>query len=107
MMDLRLSPTHPSPPRNVRGDILFAFAIAIAQSICIAVRDVLVLLYVSALSAVVLVPVVRGVQKIRIRHWHPNHGIAILIIMAGLIGSVACSLILTLPTRSRVKWLHL
>ena len=101
MMDLRLSPTHPSPPRNVRGDILFAFAIAIAIYLAWLLRDVLVLLYVSALSAVVLVPVVRGVQKIRIRHWHPNHGIAILIIMAGLIGSVAFFLILTLPPVAR------
>lgn len=97
MTDLRLSPTHPSPPRSVRSDILFAFAIAIAIYLAWLLRDVLVLLYVSALAAVVLVPVVRGVQKIRIRHWHPNHGIAILIIMVGLIGSVAFFLILTLP----------
>jgi predicted PurR-regulated permease PerM len=101
MTDFRLSPIHPSPPRSVRGDILFAFAIAIALYLAWLLRDVLILLYVSALSAVVLMPVVRGVQRFRIGKWHPNHRIAILIIMAALIGSVAFFLILTLPPVAR------
>ena len=42
-------------------------------------------------------PVVRGVQRIRIGKWHPGHGIAILIIMVALVGSVTLFLILTLP----------
>ncbi len=88
-----------SPPhrRNVRADILFAFAIAIALYLAWLVRDVLVLLYVSALFAVVLVPVVRGVQRIRIGRWHPSHGVAILIITVALIGAITGFLILTLP----------
>lgn len=97
MKDPQLSPNHPSRAHNVRGDILFAFAIAIALYLAWLLRDVLVLLYVSALAAVVLIPVVRGVQRFRIRQWHPNHGLAILIIMVGLIGSIAFFLVLTLP----------
>jgi predicted PurR-regulated permease PerM len=96
MTDFGLSPTD-SFARSVRGHILFAFAIAIVLYFAWLLRDVLVLLYVSALSAVVLLPVVRGVQKIRIGRWHPNHAIAILIIMAGLIGSIVFFLVLTLP----------
>ena len=97
MKDTQLSPTYPTPTRNVRGHILFAFAIAIALYLAWLLRDLLVLLYVSALAAIVLMPVVRGVQQIRLGKRHPSHAIAILIIMVGLIGSVAIFLVLTLP----------
>lgn len=92
------SPLAPYPSRRrVRGDILFTFAIAIGLYFAWLVRDVLVLLYVSALFAVVLMPVVRGVRRIRIGTWSPKHGIAILIITVLLIGSIASFLFLTLP----------
>jgi predicted PurR-regulated permease PerM len=85
------------PRRNVRGDILFTFAIGIVLYLAWLVRDVLVLLYVSGLAAVVLMPVVRSVQRLRIGKWNPGHGIAILIIMVILVGAIAGFLILTLP----------
>ncbi len=88
----------PQRRRNVRGDIVFAFAIAIALYLAWLLRDILVLIYVSALVAVVLLPVVRGVQRIRIGKWHPSHGIAITIIMVVLVAAMAGFLILTLPS---------
>ena len=97
MKDTPVPPIYSSSGSSVRGYILFAFAIAIAIYFAWVLRDVLVLLYVSALAAIVLMPVVRGVQRIRIRKWHPGHGIAILIIMVALVGSVTLFLILTLP----------
>ncbi len=97
MKDTPVPPTDSSYGRSVRGYILFAFAIAIAIYFAWLLRDVLVLLYVSALAAIVLMPVVRGVQRFRIGTWHPSHAIAILIIMVGLIGSATLFLILTLP----------
>ncbi|MGH9617875.1 MAG: AI-2E family transporter, partial [Acidobacteriaceae bacterium] len=72
-------------------------AIVIAFYFAWILRDVLVLLYVSALAAVVLMPVLRGVQRIRIGKWHPNHGVSILIIMVCLLGAMAAFLILTVP----------
>lgn len=93
-----LSPNVALPRRRtVRGDILFAFAVAILLYLAWLTRDVLVLLYVSALFAVVLMPVVRGVQRIRIGNRHPSHGVAILIIMVLLIGAITCFLVFTLP----------
>ncbi len=89
--------SYPPARRNVRGDILFTFAIAICLYLAWLLRDVLVLLYVSALFAVVLMPIVRGVQRIRIFNRHPSHGVAILLIMVLLVGSIALFLILTLP----------
>jgi predicted PurR-regulated permease PerM len=97
MNDTPVPPTYSSSGSSVRGYILFAFAIAIAIYLAWILRDVLVLLYVSALAAIVLMPVVRGVQRIRIHKRHAGHGIAILIIMVALVGSVTLFLILTLP----------
>lgn len=97
MKDTPLPPTCPTSNARVRANILFAFAIAIAIYLSWILREVLVLLYVSALAAIVLMPVVRGVQRLRIRKWRPGHGIAILIIMVALVGSITLFLILTLP----------
>lgn len=88
-----VSPTH----RSVRGDILFTFAIAIGLYLAWLLRDVLTLIYVSALFAVVLLPVVRGVQQLRIGKWSPGHGISILIISVLLVGAIAGFLFLTIP----------
>jgi predicted PurR-regulated permease PerM len=59
----------------LRGDIVFAFALALACGLAWLVRDVLLLLYVSALFAVVLTPVVRFTSDIRIWRWQPFKGI--------------------------------
>jgi len=97
MNDTPVPPTYPTSGSRVRGHILFAFGIALTLYFAWLLRDVLVLLYVSALAAIVIMPVVRGVQRLRIGKWHPRHGIAILIIMVALVGSITLFLILTLP----------
>jgi len=97
MNDASVPPSYSRSNRSVRGHILFAFGIALALYFAWLLRDVLVLLYVSALAAIVLMPVVRGVQRLRIGKWHPGHGIAILTIMVALVGSITLFLILTLP----------
>ncbi|HTZ90151.1 MAG TPA: AI-2E family transporter [Alloacidobacterium sp.] len=66
--------------RSLRSDIVFTFALAIGLYLAWVVRDVLVLLYVSALFAVVLMPVVKGITKLHIGKWRPGRGVAILII---------------------------
>lgn len=90
-------PLSPTPPHRVRGDILFTFGIAICLYLAWLTRDVLILLYVSGLFAVVLMPVVRGVQRLRFGNRHPSHGVAILIIVVLLIAAISSFLILTLP----------
>jgi predicted PurR-regulated permease PerM len=82
---------------SIRADIVFTFAIAIGLYLAWLLRDILVLIYVSALCAVILLPVVRGVQRLRIGKWHPSHGIAITIIMLLLVGAMAGFLSLTIP----------
>ena len=73
--------------QSIRGNIIFAFALAFAIYLAWLLRSVLVLLYVSALFAVVLTPVVRATSRLRIGRWHPFHGATaiffLLLIVAG------------------------
>ncbi len=52
--------------RSVRGYIVFAFAVGLVLLIAYLMREILLLLYVSALFAVVLTPLIRGIMRISI-----------------------------------------
>jgi predicted PurR-regulated permease PerM len=73
-----------SRPR--RGDILFAFALALGFYLAWLLRDVLVLLYVSALFAVIFAPIVQAVSKLQVGRWRPFRGIAVLILPLAIVG---------------------
>lgn len=75
---------------NHRSDILFFFGIALALWVAYSVRDVLMLIYVSALFAVVLSPAIGVIQKIRIGSWRAGRGFAIvfLVLLLALLGTV-------------------
>jgi len=68
-------------PRSVRSHIVFAFALALALYLAWLVRGVLIMLYVSALFAVVLTPVVRATSRIRIGRWRPFKGSAAILVL--------------------------
>jgi predicted PurR-regulated permease PerM len=74
-------PVSTRKPRNLRSDIVFAFALALACAVAWLVRDVLMLLYVSALFAAVLTPVVRATSRLRVGRWRPFKGYAIFFLM--------------------------
>jgi len=85
-------------PRTLRSDIVFTFALALAVYVAWLVRDVLVLLYVSALFAVVLTPLVQATSRFRIGHWQPLRGAAaILFLLLAAIGALAVFGYLALP----------
>ncbi len=92
---------HPTPiePRRrpLRGDIIFAFALALGLALAYQLRDVLTLLYVSALFAVVLMPVVNGVQRLKIGKWSPGRGIAIAFLLLAASGAITLFVIFALP----------
>jgi predicted PurR-regulated permease PerM len=83
--------------QNHRSDILFAFGVAVALAIAWYVRDVLLLIYVSALFAVVLGPGVQWVQKLHIGKWHPNRGISMLLLIGGFVALLAVFFVFALP----------
>jgi predicted PurR-regulated permease PerM len=84
-------------PRTLRRDIVFAFALALACYLAWLIRDVLVLLYVSALFAVVLTPLVRFTSQLRIRRWQPFKGSAIFLLLLVVAGALTAFGFLALP----------
>lgn len=76
-------------PMDPRAIVLFAFGVAIALYLAWMLRDVLVVIYVSALFAVVLMPLVRAVMKLHIRQWHPGRGMAVFLIVLLTVGSLS------------------
>jgi predicted PurR-regulated permease PerM len=77
-----------SKPLGARGTVLFTFAVAIGLYLAWMLRAELVVIYVSALFAVVLMPLVRGVMKLRIRQWHPSRGVAVLTMVLLTVGGL-------------------
>jgi predicted PurR-regulated permease PerM len=60
-------------------------------------REILLLLYVSALFAVVLSPVIHGIMHIRIGKWHPGKGLAILLLVLSLAAAATLFFAFALP----------
>ncbi len=67
-----------------RRIVLFAFGLALACAVAYQVRGALLLIYVSAVFAVVLSPAVERVHRLRLWRWQPGRGAAMLLIVAGL-----------------------
>jgi predicted PurR-regulated permease PerM len=83
---------------GVHGHIVFFFAVALALYVAWLIRDVLALIYVSALFAVVLTPVVRATSRIQLGRWKPFHGsTAILILLLAVAGALATFGFFALP----------
>ena len=86
-----------SKSRDHRSDILFFFALLLAGYLIWLARNVLIVLYVSALFGVVLRPVVRGVGRIRIAGRRPFHGIALLVLLCAVAGALVAFGMLAFP----------
>jgi predicted PurR-regulated permease PerM len=83
--------------RDLRGDIAFAFGLAVACYLIWLLRSVLLLLYVSALAAVVLTPVVRATSRFQVGRWRPFKGRAILILLLAVAGALTAFGFLAFP----------
>jgi predicted PurR-regulated permease PerM len=83
--------------RSRRGDIVFFFALGLACYVAWLLRDVLVLLYVSALFAVILSPVVQSVSRVQLGKWRPFRGIAVLVLPLATIGLLVAFGFVALP----------
>jgi predicted PurR-regulated permease PerM len=68
---------------NRRSDIVFTLGLLLAGYVAWLVRDVLVLLYVSALFAVALTPLVQAVSGLKLGKWQPFKGIGLLVLLVG------------------------
>jgi predicted PurR-regulated permease PerM len=93
----RETPKEVREARTWRGHILFFFAVILAGALAWQLRSVLELVYVSALFAVVLMPIVQHIQKIRIRNWSPPRPLAIVVLVVGVMTALVLFFILCLP----------
>jgi predicted PurR-regulated permease PerM len=86
-----------SPAPRLRADIVFTLLLLGVAYICYLARDVILLIYVSALFAVVLSPAIGVVRRIKIGRWRPGRGAAFIIIVALLVASITMFLIFAVP----------
>ena len=82
---------------QVRGYILFAFAVALGLGLAWRLRSVLELVYVSALFAVVLMPMVQHIMRVKVRGWSPSRPVAIVVLVAGVFAALTVFLVVALP----------
>ncbi|MFY9936616.1 MAG: AI-2E family transporter [Silvibacterium sp.] len=83
--------------RAAHANILFAFAVALALYTAWHMMVVLELIYVSALFAVVLMPVMRAIMKLHIGKWSPGRASAIFILLLTVAASAALFFLVALP----------
>ncbi len=67
----------------VRGNILFTIGVLLLLALAWVLLKELVILYVSALFAAVLMPAVDRITEFKVRNWHPSRPVAILILFVG------------------------
>ena len=80
-----------------RSDILYFFLIAIAIYVAYQVKHVLLTIYLGILFSVVLAPAIDTVRKLKIGNYRPGRGTAIILLLAGLLGTITLFLILVMP----------
>jgi predicted PurR-regulated permease PerM len=80
-----------------RSIVFICFGIGLFLYICFILRQALLLIYISALFAVLLYPLARDIQKIRIRKWSPGVGSSVLILFSCILGTVVLILIWFVP----------
>ena len=83
--------------RDLRADILFAFGLGVLCYLAWLLRNVLLLLFVSALAGVVLTPIVRATSRVRIGNRRPFRGRAILILILVAAGALTAFGFLAFP----------
>ena len=83
--------------RDYRSHILFALGLILACGLAWLLREVLMLLYVSALFATVLTPVVRSTGRLRIGRWRPFKGYAVFFLLLAVAGALTGFGFLALP----------
>jgi predicted PurR-regulated permease PerM len=86
---------------SLRSDILFGLGVLIAIYIAVQVIDVLLLIYVSALFAVVISPAIRFIRRLKIGNWRPGRGLAILVLLATIFTGLILFLMFALPPMIR------
>ena len=92
--EVEISPRVEEKRGLARGNIIFAVAVLLALALCYKLSKELEILYVSALFAVVLMPMVRRITSSKIRGYQPSRAVAIVLLLA--VALLALSLLFTI-----------
>lgn len=84
-----------------RKNILFFFAAALLLYGAWLAHDELLVIYVSAMFAVVLMPVVVSMQQLRIRQWHPSRALCVIALLVFVFGLLALFFAFAFPPVER------
>ena len=83
--------------RAVRGHMVFAVFLFLLLATAYKLRKELEIIYVSALFAVVLMPIIRRITEFSIRGWKPQRWMAILLLLLVGVISISIFLLIGLP----------
>ena len=83
--------------KSVRGNIIFFFAVLIALGLAWKLAKELEILYVSALFAVVLMPIVTWICNLKIRGWRPNRAVGIILMILTVSAALSLFFFIALP----------
>ena len=83
--------------RSARGNIIFFFAVLIALGLAWKLSKELEILYVSALFAVVLMPIVNWICGLKIRRWHPSRAVGIVLMIVAVGAALSLFFFIALP----------
>ena len=92
-----LTPQEEKSRTSIRGHILFTFAILLLLALAWELSKELEIIYVSALFAVVLTPIVVNITNFSIRGYKPSRPIAIILLLTGVILALTLFFIVGLP----------
>jgi len=92
-----LSPIAAEKRANTRSNILFAVAVFLVLTIAYKLLKELEIIYVSALFAVVLMPVATKITTWKIRGRSPSLAVAIIIMLVAVLGALSLFFVIGLP----------
>ena len=95
-------PSQPTPVQaqtraNIRGYILFAVGVFLFLALAWKLEKELEIIYVSALFAVVLMPIVVKITELKIRGWSPSRPVAIVLLITGAVLAITIFFLVGLP----------
>lgn len=91
------APTSRPDAPSQRKNILIFFAVLLLLYWAWLAIDELIILYVSAMFAVVLMPIVVQMQKLSIRGWHPPRGVCVAALLVFVFGLIVTFFALAMP----------
>jgi predicted PurR-regulated permease PerM len=101
LLEAPLTPVQAERRANTRSNILFAVAVFLTLTIAYKLLKELEIIYVSALFAVVLMPVSDKITAMSIRGYSPSRAVSIIVMLVAVLGGLTLFFMVGLPPVAR------